>query len=444
MMEEAGGYVGDYELFERIGSGTFADVWEARHRITGCHVAVKRFRLTREAQGDCLQDAITSMEREIKIMSELDHPLIVELYEVIRKGDVVYLILENVDGGTLLEHINQEGPIDEQSAKFIFAQVLAVLSYLHHEKGVIHRDLKPENVMMDRYQNIRVIDFGFSNVVHQDNPVLYTACGSPEYVAPEMLLGQPYSQGADIWSAGVMLFAMMARYLPFEDAHLQRLVQKVIHDEPQYPVEMSRALTDLLQKMLKKDPEERITLEGIKAHPWFTMDQLGSCRYEFDAVNKYRTEQNGEIVVNEGVLARLKQFGVDPAGTVEMLKNHEQSQATVSYRILLKEDMIEQMAYLKEEMVVVQERGVMAQSSFWLNKQIPLGQIAKMKSISTGKPQGHNSMPIINKIPSRGPQGMQLVNLISPNVSGRLSVRTRPLKATVVVHRPRPMMPTGR
>ena len=440
-----GPYVGDYELFEKHATGTFADVWVGRHRVTGCAVAVKRFRLTEEVYGSQLQDAIISMEREISIMSDLDHPLIADLYEVIRQDNEVFLVLEYVEGGTLLDFINHNrGPVDEATARFIFAQVVSVLQYLHNEKGIIHRDLKAENVLLDRYQNIRVIDFGFSNVCQPDNPLFYTACGSPAYVAPEMLIGQPYTQSADIWSAGVLLFAMIARYLPFEDANLARLVTKILHNEPSYPMTASRHLTDLLHKMMKKNPEERITLDGIQSHPWFGNDQFTSHVYRFDAVNKYRMIQGDCVVIDDEVMGKLVDFGVDVVGLPEMLKNHEKNSRTIAYRILFKDQITEAMAYLKEEMVVAPERTITTHSSFTLQKQIALRQIAESKALSPGKTQGHSSMPVINKIPSRGPNGMQLVNLIAPKVSARLNVRTRPLDGNVVVRKPHPLLPTGR
>jgi serine/threonine protein kinase len=169
--------------------------------------------------------------------------------------------------------MNDNGRLSEDQARRYFTQLLTVLEYLHSEQKVAHRDLKCENVLLDRYNNIRLIDFGLSNQFTDLNPQLRTACGSPAYAAPEMIQGNTYTYTADIWSAGILLFALVAGYLPFDDDRASGVLQKVVHSEVGYPAFISPQLRDLLQKMICKDPEERITLDMIKAHPWFSQSQ---------------------------------------------------------------------------------------------------------------------------------------------------------------------------
>ncbi|OHS98791.1 CAMK family protein kinase [Tritrichomonas foetus] len=171
-------YIGDYELFDLIGKGTFASVWEGAHRIIRCPVAIKQFILDQIDQFSA-QDVLSTMEREVMIMKMLDYPFIVGFYDIIRTDKSIFIVMELADEGTLLEHINKSGPLNEDTIREIFAQIIAVIQYLHNEKRIIHRDLKAENVLLDQYHNIRIIDFGLSNILNQGTSYLNTACGSP-------------------------------------------------------------------------------------------------------------------------------------------------------------------------------------------------------------------------------------------------------------------------
>jgi serine/threonine protein kinase len=136
---------------------------------------------------------------------------------------------------------------------------------------VAHRDIKAENVLLDAHWNIRLIDFGLSHAFTENNPLLHTACGSPAYAAPEMIIGDSYSKAADIWSAGILLFAMVAGELPFDDpGGVHGILMKIVSEDPVYPDVMSSSLIDLLKRILTKSPDQRIDIARIKAHPWFS------------------------------------------------------------------------------------------------------------------------------------------------------------------------------
>jgi len=426
--------IGDYEIFEMVGKGSFATVWVGRNRITNCPVAVKQFTKNEINSNEVL----ATMHREISIMRMLNHPLIVDLYEVVETEDNIFMILEYVENDTLLEYVNMSSPIGENKARMFFAQIIAVMHYLHSEKRVVHRDLKAENVLLDRNGNIRVIDFGLSNVLNQTTSSLNTACGSSAYVAPEMLMNQPYTQSADIWSAGILLYAINASHLPFEDKNVTRLIDKVLHESPVFPVGFSTHLTDLITKMLSKNPEQRITLEGIIQHPWFTSDQMGTpLVYNIGAVDEYRMLSDPlHFNLDESVLNQVKSFGIDVSCLKEDIMLNKMTRATAAYRSIYKEKVTDSMVMLSDEIMFKAERHL-SFSTLTLNIPEAMLQLPPLKSGNQkrlGTPQSkiplkatHNlygTFPSINKIPSRGPG--QVLSLLVPNVKSRTStVQTR-------------------
>ncbi|KAK8889830.1 hypothetical protein M9Y10_034584 [Tritrichomonas musculus] len=457
-MEE--NHIGDYELFEMIGVGTFASVWVGCHRKTSCPVAVKKFskKNMNQTQSD---DTIQTIQREIMILKMFDHPFVADLFDVIETEDNIFLFMEYVEEGTLLEFVNKEGPINENNARKIFAQIVAVLDYLHNEKRIVHRDLKAENILLDRNHNIRVIDFGLSNVLNQNTSYLSTVCGSPAYVAPEMLLDRPYTQAADIWSAGVLLYAINASCLPFDDKNITRLIQKVLNDEPCYPSTFSNNLIDLIKKMLTKDPNNRITLEGIRKHPWFVTDGFGTVfNYDFSVLNKYKcTPDPNGFEANEEIVEKLVSFGIDCENLRQMIMANEMNNTTAAYRALLRDENTNIMEDLMNEMMSKATNRTMTFSSHYLPKRVLLKDLCPVnnstdtqlnnrqasdmirmpvmpsdrQTLTLSCVQNYNkagSMPTINKIPSRGQHGMQLINLMVPTKS---NMKTRTMNKPQII-----------
>lgn len=264
--------IGNYSLLQLIGSGSFATVWLGEHKITGNKVAVKVISKTNMNS----PQSITRFNREISLLKQLDHPFIAQLFDVIEDDEAYYLFMEYVDNCSLFTKVNIEGRLTENAARRYFCQLISALNYLHNEKFIVHRDLKPENILLDKYDNIRLIDFGLSNQFSKSSPNLNTACGSPAYAAPEMIQGYPYTKSADIWSAGVILYAMVAGTLPFDDQNVQILLQKVVYTNQTYPASMSRSLVDLLKRLLSKDPKKRLTISQIINHPWLAQSGYAS------------------------------------------------------------------------------------------------------------------------------------------------------------------------
>jgi serine/threonine protein kinase len=258
--------IGHYIFQDRLGTGTFATVWLATHVLTSVKVAVKI--ILKSTITDI--SSITRLTRELNFLQQMRHPSIAEVYELLEDDEAYYCVMEFAENNTLLHAILANGPLSETTARHYFSQLVSVLEYLPSELHVCHRDVKAENLLLDRHNNIRVIDFGLSNQFSTDHPRLNTACGSPPYAPPEMIKGEPYTQAADIWSSGILLYSMTTAMLPFGDENLQTLRRKIVTQEPCYPTFLSPSLIDLLKKMLIKSPELRITLEGLKGHDWFS------------------------------------------------------------------------------------------------------------------------------------------------------------------------------
>lgn len=178
-----------------------------------------------------------------------------------------YLVLEYVDDGELFEHISSSGRLDEEEAVKYFRQMLSAIGYCH-SFNICHRDLKPENILLNKEGNVKIADFGMAAI--QQNPThrLQTACGSPHYAAPEVIRARPYKgHKVDIWSMGIILYAALSGYLPFDDDNLPGLLASVKRGKYQMPQDISGEAQDLIHNMLQIDPTHRISIDRIWRHP---------------------------------------------------------------------------------------------------------------------------------------------------------------------------------
>lgn len=244
--------------------------------------------------------------------------------------------MEYVDNGNMLDFVNTNGELSEDHARHYFCQLISVLEYLHQRKQICHRDLKAENVLLDLNYNIRLIDFGLSNIFSEEDPFLKTACGSPAYACPEMIRGRPYTTSSDIWSAGILLYAMVHGELPYEDENMQRLMQKIIYTQPKYSASLSPPLRDLLQKMLLKDPQARITLEQIKEHTWFSQYQYADMMdMNFGSSFNWKVGL-GNNPIDADVVNDMKMFGYDVTALTNDLLTGTTNNITAVYRMIRK------------------------------------------------------------------------------------------------------------
>lgn len=215
-----------------------------------------------------MQQLEEKVKREIKILKMCDHPHIIHLYEVIETPTDVYVFIEYSSGGELFDYIVERGRLSESEARRFFQQLLSGVEYCH-KNTIAHRDLKPENLLLDQDSNVKIADFGLSNCM-RDGWFLKTSCGSPNYAAPEVISGRLYAgPEVDIWSCGVILYALLCGTLPFDDESIPYLFKKIKGGLYILPSYLSDESKDLISKMLITDPVKRITVDEIRQHPWF-------------------------------------------------------------------------------------------------------------------------------------------------------------------------------
>ncbi|XP_065716600.1 maternal embryonic leucine zipper kinase isoform X1 [Patagioenas fasciata] len=252
-----------YELRETIGTGGFAKVKLARHLLTGEKVAVKI--MDKLALGDDLP----RVKIEIDAMKNLSHQHICRLYHVIETSKKIFMVLEYCPGGELFDYIISKDRLSEEEARVFFRQIVSAIAYVHSQ-GYAHRDLKPENLLIDEDHNLKLIDFGLCAKPKGGLDYhLNTCCGSPAYAAPELIQGKAYiGSEADIWSMGVLLYALLCGFLPFDDDNVMAVYRKIMRGKYSIPKWLSPSSTLLLNQMLQVDPKKRITVKHLLRHPW--------------------------------------------------------------------------------------------------------------------------------------------------------------------------------
>lgn len=228
---------------------------------------------------------VDQIKREISIMKLVRHPCVVRLYEVLASRTKIYIILEYITGGELFDKIVRNGRLSEAEARKYFHQLIDGVDYCH-SKGVYHRDLKPENLLLDSQGNLKISDFGLSALPEQGVTILKTTCGTPNYVAPEVLSHKGYNGAvADVWSCGVILYVLMAGYLPFDEMDLPTLYSKIDNAEFTCPSYFSLGAKALIRRILDPNPETRITIAEIRKDEWFVRDYTPVQVIDYEHVN---------------------------------------------------------------------------------------------------------------------------------------------------------------
>ncbi|KAL9244733.1 hypothetical protein vseg_018472 [Gypsophila vaccaria] len=257
---------GKYEMGRLLGQGTFAKVYYAKNIVTNESVAIKIISKDQVRKAGMMEQ----IEREISVMRLVRHPNVVELKEVMASKGRIYFVMEYVKGGELFTKISR-GKLKEQFSRKYFQQLISAIDYCH-SRGVSHRDLKPENLLLDENGDLKVTDFGLSALpehLRQDG-MLHTQCGTPAYVAPEVLRKKGYDGSkADIWSCGVILYVLIAGYLPFQDVNVMSMYRKLLKGEYEFPTWFPIDAKKLVSKLLVVDPNKRLTIQGIMRQTWF-------------------------------------------------------------------------------------------------------------------------------------------------------------------------------
>ena len=324
----------DFIIKEKIGEGTFSTVKLAINRQTGEKVAIKIM----EKSKMIYEEDKNRLEREIEVLKILRHPNLIHLYSVLKKDDTIYLIMKYIKGIELFDYIVNKTKLTEKEACMFFQQIISGIEYLHKIK-YIHRDIKPENILINEdTKELIIVDFGLFNSYSNSNKDLLTsACGSPSYAAPEMLNGEKYrGPPVDIWSCGVVLYAMLCGYLPFEDEdnNNDALYDKICEGKFEIPNYISEKARDLLNKILTTDPKKRLTIYQIKNHPWFSI---------YDNKGKLMTNDGlilSKIIIpiDEEIVATIsKKFNItEELIRISILSNKHDNISTLYYLFLNK------------------------------------------------------------------------------------------------------------
>ncbi|XP_055738747.1 serine/threonine-protein kinase BRSK2-like isoform X6 [Salvelinus fontinalis] len=256
-------YVGPYRLEKTLGKGQTGLVKLGVHCITGQKVAIKI--VNREKLSESV---LMKVEREIAILKLIEHPHVLKLHDVYENNKYLYLVLEHVSGGELFDYLVKKGRLTPKEARKFFRQIISALDFCHSH-SICHRDLKPENLLLDEKNNIRIADFGMASLQVGDS-LLETSCGSPHYACPEVIRGEKYDgRRADVWSCGVILFALLVGALPFDHDNLRQLLEKVKSGVFHMPHFIPPDCQALLKGMIQVNPDKRLTLEAIQKHSWY-------------------------------------------------------------------------------------------------------------------------------------------------------------------------------
>ena len=255
----------DYVLLEPIGAGSSASVYLAEHIRSKKQVAIKRIQKSKLLK---FQKGIDNLKHEISILQELSHDHISQLFAVYESEEFVYMVMEYLPEGTLGKRLNKKGKFDEASAKTLIRGLLETLDYLH-SKDIVHRDLKLENLMMvnETDHEIKLIDFGLA---FKCTCLESSKCGSPGYVAPEIMLNESYDSKVDVFSAGVILYLLLVGKHPFEGRNEKKIMENNILVNYKMSKKLSQGAQEVLRFMLTQDPEMRLSARELLQHSWIS------------------------------------------------------------------------------------------------------------------------------------------------------------------------------
>lgn len=287
-----------YEMGKLLGQGTFAKVYHARDIKTGANVAIKVINKEKIVKVGMMEQ----IKREISVMKLVRHPNVVQLYEVMATKAKIYFVMEYVRGGELFNKVTK-GKMKEDVARKYFQQLISAVDFCH-SRGVYHRDLKPENLLLDENGNLKISDFGLSTLAEskQQDGLLHTTCGTPAYVAPEVISRRGYDGcKADTWSCGVILFVLLAGHLPFHDSNLMEMYRKIGKAEFKYPNWIAPDARRLISKILDPNPNTRISISKIMESSWFRRGLKSKASRNAAAIAKGK-EANLDIIDTKGEL----------------------------------------------------------------------------------------------------------------------------------------------
>ncbi|KAG1254426.1 hypothetical protein G6F68_010855 [Rhizopus microsporus] len=252
----------DFNLLRTLGTGSFGRVHLSQSKHNHRYYAIKVLKKTEVVR----LKQVEHTNNEKHILESVAYPFLVNLWGTFQDDANLYMVMDYVPGGELFSILRKQKKFSEQAAKFYAAEVVLALAYLH-EQDIVYRDLKPENILVDDRGHVKLTDFGFAKRIEDTT---WTVCGTPDYLAPEIIISKGYTKAVDWWGLGVLIFEMVTGKAPFIDKNPVNLYQKILECRVEWPEEMSGDLKDLLQNLLTSDLEVRFTSQEIKKHAWFS------------------------------------------------------------------------------------------------------------------------------------------------------------------------------
>ena len=270
--------IAELEFGRTLGTGSFGRVQLVRHITSGRYLALKKLRKTEVIRLKQIEH--TNNERKL-LVSARNHPFLVQLIGTAQDTGYLYVLMEYVSGGELFSLLRKVKTLPDFVAQFYAAQVILAFEHLHSQ-NIIYRDLKPENILITHEGNIKIVDFGFAKEVVDQT---WTLCGTPDYLAPEIILSKGYGRAVDYYALGVLIYEMLAGFPPFYHENHMKLYDNIVHAEPRFPASFDPVGKDLVTRLLEKNPAKRLGVQAngiadIKTHIWFKdvkWDMLYSC-----------------------------------------------------------------------------------------------------------------------------------------------------------------------
>ncbi len=301
--------IGNYQIKKTLGEGTFGKVKLGIYLPTKEKMAIKILEKKKIKDKD---DKIR-INREFEMLSKFNHINVILVTEIFESPDRYYCVMEYCEGGELFNYIVKKRRLSEEESAFFYYQIINGLEYIH-SLNMVHRDLKPENLLITKEHILKIIDFGLSNYYSKDK-LLNTPCGSPCYASPEMISGKEYDGfKIDIWSSGIILYAMLCGYLPFEDNDNDELFKKILECKIDFPNYLSNDSIDLIKKILVIEPNERISILEIKTHPFFILGKnIFDKNFTIKEINHEKEENEIEYI----------QIDINDKNINNTLKNNE-------------------------------------------------------------------------------------------------------------------------
>eukprot|EP00744_Colponema_vietnamica_P000936 GILI01001620.1.p1 GENE.GILI01001620.1~~GILI01001620.1.p1 ORF type:complete len:366 (-),score=46.25 GILI01001620.1:101-1198(-) len=258
----------DFDLFATVGTGTFGRVRvvKLKSQPAGRPLALK---ILKKSEVIKLKQ-VEHVKAEKDILSRISHPFIVRLHATFQDDKRLFMVMDYINGGELFSYLRREGRLPNDSARFYAAEITLAFQYLH-SLNIVYRDLKPENLLLDHDGHIKITDFGFAKIVEDRT---WTLCGTPEYLAPEIIQSKGHGKSVDWWALGILIYEMLAGYPPFYDEHPFGIYQKVLAGKVEYPRHFDVRVKDLIRRLLTQDRTKRFGClkngaEDIKKHKWF-------------------------------------------------------------------------------------------------------------------------------------------------------------------------------